>query len=208
MELTEIKSHDLHYIDLERINDDSIVVDAGAMLGIFEEKLRATVQGKNCKIIILECDKSLKRLLENKNLHNVTIIERALNGQRSPKEKSFSQVIGLPGWGSFFDRNLCKGARRKCAGFLNYKVKTIKINNIFSELNIEKIDYFKVDIMGAEKKVIETMSQETASKIKQIDIKFFESIAGMKRNEGDRKLINLGFKTEIKSSRQIYGWRQ
>lgn len=208
MELTKIQSHDPHYIDLKRINDESIIVDAGAMLGIFEENLRATPQGKNCRIIILECDSSLKKAIEDKHIRNTTIIERALCGQHSPAKKSFSQVVGLPGWGSFFERKLSRGAREKCKGFLSYSVKTLRINDIFSTLRIERIDYFKIDIMGAEKEVMETMSQETALRIKQIDIKFFNSIAGMKKAEGIERLIDLGFEIESMSSRQVYGWRK
>lgn len=207
MRLTEIQSKNTHFIDLGRINDDSIIVDAGALGGIFEENLRASPQGKNCRIIILECDRNLKQLLEDKHLHNVMVIGKALSGQLSSSEKTFFQVLGLSGWGSVFNRKLSHGARRKCMGHLNYPVKTIRINDIFSEFGIEKIDYFKIDIMGAEREVIETMSQETASKIKQIDIKFYELISGMRRREGNEKLINLGFKTEFTAQRQVFAWR-
>ena len=208
MKLTEIQSKGTHFIDLGRINDDSIIVDAGALWGIFEENLRTFPQAKQCRIIILECDRGLRQLLEDKHLYNVTVIEKALCGQLSSPEKQFFQVIGLPGWGSFFNRRLSPGAKRKCKGFLNYPVKTIRINDIFSELGIKKIDYFKVDIMGAEREVVETMSQETASKIKQIDIKFFELISGMRRKKGNQRLINLGFKTEFTAQRQLFAWRE
>jgi hypothetical protein len=62
--------------------------------------------------------------------------------------------------------------------------------------------------MGAERKVVETMSQETASRIKQIDIKFYELISGMRGKQGNKKLINLGFKTRFMNERQLFGWRE
>ena len=208
MELTKIQSHNLHFINLERINDDSVMVDAGAYLGLFEENIRLFPQAKNCQIIILECNRDLKRMLEDKNLHNVTVIGKALSGQMSLPEKTFFQVIGLPDWGSVFNRRLNRRARKKCREHLSYPVKTIKINDIFSELEIEEIDYFKIDIMGAEREVVETMSREIALRIKQIDIKFYELTSGLDSKEGERKLIDLGFMTELVSQRQVYGRRE
>jgi len=208
MDLTKIESRNSHYIDLERIDDNSIIVDAGAFQGLFEEKLRIFPQGKDCQIIILECDQNLKQMLEDKHLHNVMVIGKALSGQSSSPEKTFFQVLGLPGWGSVFNRRLKDGAGGKCTGHLSYPVKTIRINDVFSEFGIEKIDYFKIDIMGAEREVVETMSQETASRIKQIDIKFYELISGMRGKQGNKKLIKLGFKTKFIDQRQLFGWRE
>lgn len=208
MELIEIQSKCPHFIDLERINDDSIIVDAGAFQGVFEENLRLTLQGKDCRVIILECDRSLSKLLKDKHIHNVTVIEKALCGQLSPSYKLFHQTLGLPSWGSFFNRRLSCRAAKKCTGHLVYPVRTIRINDIFSELGIERIDYFKIDIMGAEREVVETMSQKTASKIKQIDIIFFELISGMQRREGNQRLIDLGFKTEFTAQRRLFAWRE
>lgn len=208
MDLTKIESRNSHYIDLGRIDDNSIIVDAGAFQGLFEEKLRMFPQGKDCQIITLECDQNLKQMLEDKHLHVVKIVGKALCGQFSPPEKIFFQVLGLPGWGSIFNRRLSRGAKKQCTGHLSYLVKTIRINDIFSELEIENIDYFKIDIMGAEREVIETMSQETASKIKQIDIKFYELISGMNSIEGNEKLTSLGFETKFMDQRQLFGWRE
>jgi len=208
MNLTKIESRNSHYIDLERIDDSSIIVDAGAFQGVFEENLRIFPQGKDCQIIILECERELKQMLEDKHLHMVRVIGKALCGQSSFLEKTFFQVLGLPGWGSIFNRRLSRGAKEKCTGHLSYPVETIKINDIFTELGIEEIDYFKIDIMGAEREVMETMNQETASKIKQIDIKFYELISGMNSIEGNKILINLGFKTEFTAQRQLFAWRE
>ena len=208
MELDKIQSHNLHFINLARINDNSVMVDAGAYLGLFEENVRLFPQAKNCQIIVLECNQDLKRILEDKNLHNVTVIGKALSGQNSLPEKTFFHILGLPDWGSVFNRRLSHGVNTKCVGHLNYQVKTIRINDIFSELGIEKIDYFKIDIMGAEREVVETMNRETALRIKQIDIKFYELISGLDSKEGEKKLIDLGFITEFVSKRQIYGRRE
>ena len=127
-QLTAVRSHNVHYIDLERIDDDSILVDAGGHLGLFEEALKLLHSCQSCKIIVLECDRNLKQLIENKHLYNVIVIEKALGGQSSaPGGRVFYQYIGLPGWGSFYHQIEESVSKLRCKGVIDYAVESIGI---------------------------------------------------------------------------------
>lgn len=190
-----------HFVNLRPLNDESIIVDIGACMGKTIESLRNYEQTKNCKIFAIECNKDHIRILREKKFHNVIICERAVVGQNSDKNVTFYQHLGMPSWGNIIRP---RGAsHRKFRGIKEYKVKTLKINDIFSFLGVGEIDFLKIDIEGSEKEVIETMSEETASKIKQIAIEFHFPLEGETRGCLEERIKSFGFKIIVNVKHEI-----
>lgn len=189
--LTKVNAH---VIDLSRIDDSSVIVDAGACVGEFIQNIRRYEQAKRCKIIAIECNFENVDILKTLNFPNVTVCERALTGQNYGDETEFYHHEGLVQWGNiikFFPTQTArtKNPRRLVA----YKVKTLKINDIFSELGIDRIDYLKVDIEGAEADLMKTMTKETASRIEQIYVESHLSHKSITASEIEQRLIELDY---------------
>ena len=70
-----------HFVNIKRLNDDSIIVDAGACVGDVIIGLRKYEQTKKCKIFAIECDKLNIAELKKQTFSNVEICEKAFVGQ-------------------------------------------------------------------------------------------------------------------------------
>lgn len=66
-----------HYIDLSRITDESVIVDAGSCTGTFIERIRKFT---NARIYAIECARNNLQFLKEKTFENVQIEEKALVG--------------------------------------------------------------------------------------------------------------------------------
>lgn len=198
---------DRHFINLDGLNDRSIIVDAGAASGNSIKTFRRYSEINKCKIFAIECNRSLIGALKRRRFKNVTICEKALVGQGSGDDVIFYQHLGLPDYGNIYERAAWR-SKRKFKGIKEYKVKVLRINDIFDELNVDKIDYMKVDIEGSELEVIETMSEETASKIGQISMEFHHrsNNGGRERLEGC--IQSLGFKKVMNTKQEVFFERQ
>jgi len=187
-----------HFVDLDKLNDESVIVDAGAAWGDTIEALRTFRQTERCRIFAFECHREHIKTLEEKRFFNVTLYKKALVGQNVPGSVTFYQHNGLPGWG-----NITKPLgrhHRKFKGIVAYEVETLRINDLFGTLGLNEIDYLKMDIEGSEREILETMSEETASRIKQMSIEY-HTFLGMTRECTERHLERLGF--EIKKRKNI-----
>lgn len=197
--ITEVRKY--YTVNLDRLNNKSIIVEAGAARGHTIEDLRQLEQTKECKVFAIECNEDNIKTLRKGNFHNVTIYEGALVGQNFGDSVVFYQNIELFQWGNLLKP---RGMKHKgSTGIKEYKVKTLKINDIFSVFGIDKIDFLKLDIEGSEKEVIETMSEETASKIDQLYIaRFFP----LDVNNGyfEKILRRLGFEVKISKKKRIF----
>lgn len=194
-----------HYIDMREIDDDSIIVDAGACWGGFIECLREHESGRNCRIIAIECDKDNIKKLRERNYRNVMVCKKALVGQDSDNRPIFYQVIGKPEWGNFYKKHPGDFAEIK-----EYKVKTLKINDIFSVLDINWIDFLKMDIEGSEGDILKTMTEETAVKIGQMSIEVHDWDGFLSVSDIIEKLSDLGFNafTPDKAKNEVFGKRE
>lgn len=194
-----------NYIDLRYINDDSIIVDAGACFGLFIEALREHPKASKCRVIAIECDMGNVDILKNKELPNVAICERALVGQKSPKSVMFYQYVGLPGWGSTIERNV---RNKKLIKIREYKVKALRINDILDDLGIQYIDFLEMDIEGAEMSVLETMTRKTALRIKQLSVEVHAHPLQETRPVFKKMLERLGYKARIVGVDVVHGIRK
>jgi len=194
-----------HFIDLREIDENSVIVDAGACHGDFVKSLQGYKQGKNCKIIAIECNKDNIRVLEEKNYPNITIYNKAFVGQNFGDKVVFTHIIGLKGQGNLF--SFCHPSWKE--GVKEYEVETLRVNDIFSVLNIEWIDFLKMDIEGSEWEILKTMTEETAAKVGQMSLEVHEWY-GFTISAVVEKLNDLGFKTcrPDANSTEIYGKRE
>ena len=197
--LTNVYSN---FIDLRRIDDNSIIIDAGACFGLFIEALRKKPEASKCRVIALECDRDNAKALERKKFLNLKICKRALVGQSSAKNTLFYQYVGLPGWGSTINRRVW---HKKCKEVRKYEVGTVRINDIFKDLSIEHIDFLKMDIEGAEMEVLDTMTRKTASKITQLSVEVHKPPLQESRPVFKKMLERLGYKAQIVGVDVVYG---
>jgi FkbM family methyltransferase len=197
--LTEVLTN---FVDMSYIDAGSIVIDAGACLGLFIEDLRRNPEASKCRVIALECNTDNVKVLMSKNLHNVNVHNRALVGQDTPERTLFYQYLGFEQWGATRDR-VELGLRRKSKGVKKYIVRTVRINNIFDYFNIDHIDFLKMDIEGTEMDVLGTMTQETASRIKQLSIEVHITMDN--RPPIKKRLEQLGYEAQLLGKDVVYG---
>ena len=152
----KLTTKDFHIIDFDYVPENPIVVDAGSLDATFIGEFN-----KHCKCIpyIIEADSQHLPKIKYKNLYH-----RVLGGDALPDEITFYSY-GHVGWGSIYYSEH-RNNNYKCNG--TNIVKTLRINDIFDFLNIDRIDYLKLDIEGAEFNLFRTMTQDTADRIKQI----------------------------------------
>lgn len=209
MNLTEISRSYQHFINLAMIDDNSIVVDAGACEGAFIENIRAYRQGNKCRIIAIEPNRGHAEQLRNRRLPGVTVLEMALTGKDYGGKVLFYEHFELPEWGNIFKFFPTKNKKGEIRSYQTYMVKTFMINDIFSELKIDRIDFLKVDIEGAEGEVLDEMTEETASKITQIFVEGHKSFPKIIAPDMKRRLTILGFEVQILRDKiDVYGVRR
>lgn len=201
----DIKSK--HFVKISRLNNDSIIVDVGACEGDVIERLREHKQTSKCKIFAIECNKKLVEELKERNFFNVEICEKALVGQNIEGDVMFFEGKRGANWGTIKPANI---SDRWGDAVDSYYVKTLKINNIFNEFGIDKIDYMKMDAEGSEKLILETMSMKTAKRIKQISVEVHwpNRGVGITMEWAKKRLDELGFEIKFEGHCEIFCERQ
>ena len=134
------------------INKGDIVVDAGAHLGLFTVKASKIV-GNNGKVIAIEPEPEnleiLKKNIKLNKLKNVIIVNRGI-------------------WSSKKDLKMNKGQYNRSHTFIDdHPEKTSEglilqvdtLDDILKELNIEKVDFIKMDIEGSEVEALDGMKE-------------------------------------------------
>jgi len=79
----------------------------------------------------------------------------------------------------------------------NYLVKTITIEDLIKNYNLDQIDYLKIDIEGAEYDLIDSLNNDICNKITQISVEFHDFIDPELKNKSKQyvdKLKNLGYR--------------
>ncbi len=204
---------DLHYIDFARIRNNPVVVDAGACKGKYVEMLNERIYG--CRIFAIECDRDNLEILRGKKFPpNVKICSKALVGIKPKKNFIYHQYIGLPYSGTVGYEKAYVKKHRDYKGVIKYSVRTLGINDMFSEFGIKKIDYLKMNIEGMEREILAAMTKETASRIGQFSLSIHTKIrddlncSPLKAStEIDirGRMEELGFKVQKVDRRLFYG---
>ena len=188
MKLTEIGRLG-HWVNLSKLKKNSVIVDAGACTGGFIEEMRKHI---DCKIVAIEPSPENFKILKEKKFNNIQLYHNALVGN---DKDSFAIFYSYPQ--KEIGNLLClyPGSDNRIS------IRTIKLNI----LGLKKIDYFKIDIEGAEKDLFEQMTQREADTIQQLCV---EVHSNGDINKLKLRLEELGFECQIMSRSEIYASRQ
>lgn len=200
---------DYHLINMRHLDKDSVIVDAGACYGnmvdmyirfdrIYESSIYAIEPSRyNCDIIRKKKYKS-----------NVKLFEYALVGDYSKDKKiELFDFPGHPKLANIFEREF-----ENCGVdylYEKYEVKKFHINDIFSVLGIDHIDYLKMDVESTEHEIITSMDQSIADNISQMSIEMHSFSDDSKINDVVASntvlhLNKLGFKIINASNDMLY----
>jgi len=133
---------DNNYLKKYNLKKDDVVIDIGANVGIFTLKVAKTI-GRDGLCIAIEPDLSNFKLLEeNTNKYNNVIrLQKAIGNKegyvklylKTSLEHSIKRDYGM--------------------GYIICKMETL--DQIVEKLNLQKIDFIKIDVEGAEVEVLE-----------------------------------------------------
>ena len=192
---------DYYYNRIKRINDGDIVVDLGGNIGVFNRW--AYGQGAS-KVISFEPDKRYFKLL-------------SLNAD--PKSILFNAAVS-DSVGEFILHESEHLGGSTLIEFENvqnkYPVRTYTLDYLFETGLVDKIDFLKVDIEGAEQHAFMGISDENLMKVKNISMEYHH--AQFNHNEELRnnlisRLNRLGFNSFLlflgkdNNLQLIYFWR-
>jgi len=143
-------------IDLEF--EPKVIIDAGANIGL--AAIYFANKYPEAEVICIEPEKSNYKILERNisNYNNISSFKRALSNLSN-------QDINVVdnGWGNwgFITESLEASKNQKVVD----SVKTITINEIMKDNEIETIDLLKIDIEGAEKELFESNYENWLPKV-------------------------------------------
>lgn len=161
------------YEKYKRMKEGDVILDIGANIGVFSIKAAKAV-GKSGRVIAIEPEpKNVKIFNENlKNFKNIIIIPKAV-GNSSGK---VNFLIGIHSGSHKINSHLRKKSTEKII-----TVPIEKIDNLVRELNLEKVNFLKIDVEGWELEVLKGAEYS-------LEMIEFMAIASY-HTEDERKLI-------------------
>ena len=199
-----------HAIDMDRINSNSTIIDAGAGRGQFVKTIREMV---NCKIICVECSKLNIQEIKSGQYENLVLIEGALSGVHGDKV-TYTEFYGdsSRGTGGYFEWGNIYGNHKQFlsqrgdgVGMNEYLVDCVSLSNIMDDHCPSGVDYLKMDIEGAEYEVFMSTSDRHLCSIGQLSIELHDK--GKNSTLIDR-LKSLGFAHSEFDNNEHYFSRQ
>ena len=179
----------LNHLIMPKYLKGNAIIDAGSNIGNFISKIRSL--GIESNVLALEPCRSNIKILNDKNMKNVTVLSMAMVGNNSVDKISFTEIEGLSEWGSVTDINTDRGLSKGKPTY-RYLVETITLDKLISKYGY--IDYLKMDIEGCETDVIQSMTLLSAKNVGQISME----IHNKDEKELELKLKNLGYNTLFK----------
>lgn len=186
---------------IRRINNGDIVVDLGGNIGIFNRW--AYSQGAS-KVISFEPDKRYFKLLSLNADPKSILFNAAISDNMGEIELYESPHLGGSATHEFSD-------------YLNkYKVRTYTLDYLFETGLIDRIDFLKIDIEGAEIEALNGISDENLKKVKTISMEYHNGALGYNddlRTEFIERLRNNGFNSFLlflgndNNLQLIYFWK-
>jgi FkbM family methyltransferase len=175
-----------YYKDREkRIHEGDVVVDLGGNIGVFNRW--AYSEGAS-KVISFEPDKRYFKLLSLNADPRSILFNAAASNEMS--EMTLYESPHLGGSTLFgIDENLKK-----------YNVKTYTLDYLFETGLIDKIDFLKVDIEGAEHHALSGISDENLMKVKTISMEYHHSHFNYDEELRQRlinRMLKLGFNSYL-----------
>ena len=183
----EIYNHREYYKHPElerRIFDGDVVVDLGGNIGIFNRFAHSQGAGK---VISFEPDRRYFKLLSLNAGKNAMIFNAAVSHEIGELNLFESSHLG---GSNVFGNSYSEG----------YSVRSYTLNYLFETGIVDKIDFLKVDIEGAEHAAFAGISDENLLKVKNISMEYHHSFFNYDeelRNKFIDRLHKLGFSSYI-----------
>jgi FkbM family methyltransferase len=157
--LREVKEHSFYD---DKFNSEIVVVDLGACRGEFINEIDKLYKVK--KAILVEANPTNFKVLSARE--NYVLYNKAIS-DKDGEIFDFAEDVNSPYNGSFVF-NYFNG--------IIHKIETISLEKIIEENNLSHIDLLKIDIEGAEFKVLPNLEKKVYDKISQISVEFHDFI--------------------------------
>jgi len=154
-----------HLFDSTKLNENSLVIDIGALYGIFTNVI---IEKYNCFIEAYEPSKDNFKTLSEINNKKLKCFNKAVGGYNRI-QKFYIYGSGWHG-GSNSLINHSKGSKRKIID--SYNIEVISLNDILKKH--KDIDLLKIDCEGAEIEILKYTDLEQLKKCKQITVEFHQ----------------------------------
>ncbi len=179
------------YFKYQDLKEGDVVIDAGANIGGFVVQAAQKV-GKSGKIYAIEPNEenrqTLKKNLELNNIENCEILSDALWSEKCTKEFFISH---RPGEHTLIDYEGDSNFQKKDVTTIHCE----RLDDLIKKHNINKVDYLKMDIEGAE---IEAMKGATEFLKTQNPFLLIEALHEVDGSPSYHKIVpyleNLGYK--------------
>lgn len=186
------------YIKYYPLKEGDVVIDVGAEVGIYTRKYSKIVGDKGL-VVAMEPDyRALGLLVLNtEDLKNVKILPYAL--WNADGRTMFHVLLATYGMSSCIV-SFAKGTEN------SYPVKTKKLDTIVKDLNIEKVNFIKMDIEAAEIHALHGM-KKTLETVDALAIAAYHVVDAMDTSDNPEKtypivkkfLDECGFKTRVEA---------
>jgi FkbM family methyltransferase len=199
-EIYNLEDYYMHRI--KRINHGDVVVDLGGNIGVFNRW--AYSQGAS-KVISFEPDKRYFEVLSMNANPNSLLFNAAMSDKIGHIDLYESNHLG---GSNIFVSNT--------SNVNHYPVRTYTLDYLFESKLVDRIDFLKIDIEGAEQLVLKGISDENLSKVRNIGMEYHHAHLGFDdelRNNMIVRLNNLGFNSyllylgDTNQLQLIYFWR-
>jgi FkbM family methyltransferase len=171
-----------------KIESGDVVFDVGANVGVFS--LYASLI-KGTKVFSFEPHpenfKKLSNNVKTNKINNINCLNFALG---IDNEDRYMIEGNIPG-----GHKVSNKKTPKTLDLGGVKVESITLESIMNKLNVEKIDFLKLDCEGAEGEVITSLGVDGLKKINKIAVEFHDNHSILNHSEIDEYLKMSGFKT-------------
>ena len=179
-------THNINY----KLNNDSIVIDLGGYYGLWIDEILKKNNPHVPNIILVEPVPEFYNHLVKKYENNEKIKVMNVGVSTDKNETNKTLYVSSDGTSTNFKINVKS----------EIQIKTLPIDKILSDNNINEVDLLKINIEGDEYGLMEYMIESNMiNKFKNIQIQFHLGIENDKerRNEIQKNLILKGFKNKF-----------
>ena len=189
------------YMELfcSKIKEGDVVVDVGAYIGYFSLLASERVGDKGCVYAFEPVPRNFERLMRNLRINKVRNI-KAYNFGLSDKEEILHIYVpkSNPGEATLHQKSYSEITKGVKTEKIRVEVRLIPFDHFYEDYNLDRIDVVKIDVEGAELKVLKgmenTLSQNNCKLFMEINVPLL-NLFGTSMEDLFEFLVDLGFKT-------------